>query len=80
MRPPLQAIALMEQCEDGVDDHNVLARFADEAVEVTNEVQAVLTDFVLNVFRHVEGKRISVGRFLAAQNAEAHVMAHLEPD
>ena len=75
-----EAIALMEQFEDGVDDHNVLARFADEAVEVTNEVQAVLTDFVLNVFRHVEGKRISVGRCLAAQNAEAHVMAHLEPD
>jgi inorganic pyrophosphatase len=73
-----EAIALMEQFEDGVNDHNVLARIADETVEVTDEIQSVLTDFVLNVFRHIEGKRISVGRFLSAQDAKAHVMAHLE--
>src|SRR5882672_965965 len=68
-----ETIGLMEQFEDGIDDHNVLAGFADEVVEVTNEIQLVLTDFVQNVFRHVEGKRISVGRFLAGQDAEAHV-------
>ena len=73
-----EAIALMEQFEDGVNDHNVLARFADETVEVTDGIQAVLADFVLNVFRHVEGKRISVGQFLGVQDAEAHVMANLE--
>ena len=68
----------MEQFEDGVDDHNVLARCADETVVVTNEIQVLLTDFVLNVFRHVEGKRISVGQFLGVQEAESHVMANLE--
>ena len=73
-----EAMALMEQFEDGVNDHNILAKFADETVDVTSEIQAVLTDFVLNVFRHVEGKRISVGRFLSAKDAEAHVAAHLE--
>jgi inorganic pyrophosphatase len=73
-----EAIGLMEQFEDGVNDHNVLARLVDEAVEVTHEIQAVLTDFVLNVFRHVEGKRIGVGRFLTHHDAKEHVMAHLE--
>lgn len=73
-----ELIALMEQFEDGVDDHNVLARCTDETVVVTNEIQVLLTDFVLNVFRHVEGKRISVGRFLGVQEAESHVMANLE--
>jgi len=73
-----ETMALMEQFEDGVNDHNVLARLSDETVEVTDEVRAVLTDFVLNVFRHVQGKQISVGRFLGAQDAEAHVTANLE--
>ena len=58
----------MEQFEDGVDDHNVLARFADETVKVTNELRAVRTDFVLNLG----------GRFLSAQDAEAHVVGHME--
>lgn len=73
-----EVIALMEQFEDGVDDHNVLARCADETVMITNEIQVLLTDFVLNVFRHVEGKQISVGQFLGAQEAASHVMANLE--
>lgn len=73
-----EAMALMEQFEDGVEDHNVLARFVDEGIEVTEEIRAVLTDFVLNVFRHVPGNQISVGRFLGSQDAEEHVIAHLE--
>jgi hypothetical protein len=38
-----------------------------------------LTDFVLNVFRHVKGKRIAVGPFRGVKDAEAHVLSHLEP-
>jgi hypothetical protein len=68
----------MEQFEDGVDDHNVLAKCVDETAVVTNEIQSLLKDFVLNVFRHLEGTRISVGQFLGVQEAEAHVMANLE--
>src|SRR5215510_12415931 len=41
-----EVIALMEQFEDGVDDHNILAKLPDEAVDVTSEIQTVLTDFV----------------------------------
>ena len=73
-----ETIALMEQFEDGVDDHNVLARCVDETVVVTDEIQTLLTDFVLKVFSHIEGKRIAVGRFLGAHEAESHVTANLE--
>ena len=65
----------MEQVEDGVEDHNVLAKLPEENVRIRPEVEAVLADFVSNVFRHVEGKRISVGRFLGSEQAEAHITA-----
>lgn len=73
-----EVIGLMEQFEDGVDDHNILARCVDETALVTSEIQSLLTDFVLNVFRHVEGTQISVGQFLGVQEAESHVTANLE--
>ena len=74
-----EVLALMEQFEDGVDDHNVLARLPDEAAYLTSDVQAVLTDFVMNVFRHVQGKRVRVGQFRSVEEAEAHVVAHQDP-
>jgi inorganic pyrophosphatase len=74
-----EAIALMEQFEDGIEDHNVLARLPDEALEMTAEIQEVLARFVSNVFRHVEGKRMTLGRFLGAQEAAAHVVAGSPP-
>ena len=70
--------ALMEQTEDGSIDHNVLAKLPDENMDVTTEIQTILTDFVLNVFRNVPGSQISVGRFLGAEQAEAHVIARSE--
>jgi inorganic pyrophosphatase len=73
-----EAIALMEQIEDRNVDHNVLAKLPEENIELTTEIQTVLTDFVLNVFQHAAGKQISVGRFLGAEHARAHVMASLE--
>jgi inorganic pyrophosphatase len=74
-----EILALMEQFEDGVEDHNVLANLPDEKVELTSEVKAVLSDFVLNVFRHVPGKRIRLGQFWSAKEAEAHVITHQDP-
>jgi len=71
-----EAFALMEQIEDGNVDHNVLARLPDDNIALTTEIQTLLTDFVLNVFSHVPGKEISVGRFLGAEEARAHIMAH----
>src|SRR5688572_1686010 len=68
-------VGLMEQFEDGMNDHNVLANIPGEHAVVTDKIQAALADFVLNVFRHIDGKRISVGRFLDVTAAEAHVTA-----
>lgn len=73
-----EVFGLMEQIEDGIEDHNVLARLPDENVEFTSKVQTILTEFVLNVFRHIEGKQMSVGQFLGMQDAEVHVIASLE--
>jgi inorganic pyrophosphatase len=73
-----EAIGLMEQFEDGVDDHNVLAKLLDEDVEITNDVRGILANFVMNVFRHVDGKQIAVGAFQNAQAARAHIIAHLD--
>jgi inorganic pyrophosphatase len=73
-----EPIGLMEQFEDGINDHNVLARPLGEAWVVTEAVQAALAEHVLECFRHVEGKRMHVGRFLGIKDAEAHVVSHLE--
>lgn len=75
-----EPIGLMEQIEDGVEDHNVLAKLPDENLRISPEVEAVLADFVSNVFRHVEGKRISAGRFLGIEQAEAHITASWDQD
>jgi hypothetical protein len=64
----------MEQVEDGMVDHNVLAKLPDESIELTQEMQTILTDFVLNVFSHVAGKQIAVGRFLDAERAAAYIV------
>jgi hypothetical protein len=71
-----EAFALMEQIEDGNVDHNVLAKLPEENVEFTTEIQTILTDFVLNVFSHVPGKEISVGRFLGGEQARAHIIEY----
>ena len=69
-----EAIALMEEVEDGEADHNVLAKLPDEEIELTPEMQTILTDFVMNVFSHVAGKQIAVGRFLDARRAAAYIV------
>ena len=69
-----EAIALMEQVEDGEVDHNILAKLPDEEIELTPEMQTILTDFVMNVFSRVAGKQIAVGRFLDARLAAAYIV------
>jgi len=73
-----EPLGIMEQIEDGQEDHNILARLLDEYPTITEEVQARFTEFVCHVFDHVGGKRISVGRFLDKQAAELHIQAHLD--
>ena len=40
-----EPIGLMEQIEDGLEDHNVLARIVGEDTQVTPAIEAKLTDF-----------------------------------
>jgi inorganic pyrophosphatase len=68
-----EPLGLMEQVEDGLDDHNVLARPRDEQIEVTAQVRDALTAHALACFRHVEGKQVTVGRFLGAPDAQAYI-------
>jgi GNAT superfamily N-acetyltransferase len=70
-----EAIGLMEQTEDGLSDHIMLMQVVGERAEVTAEVEATLADFVQNVFRHVPGKRIGVGAFLGAAEAQGAIQA-----
>jgi len=71
-------IGLMEQFEDDVEDHNILARLLDEPV-VTNEVmEAALTEHVQACFR-AASVRLTVGHFFGRDAALAHIASHLEP-
>ena len=74
-----EVIGLMEQIEDGIEDHNILVIPAGESRRISPKIETVLTDFVLNVFRHIEGKRMKVGRFLGAAQAEAYIASHRDP-
>ncbi|MBI4480691.1 MAG: inorganic diphosphatase [Acidobacteria bacterium] len=74
-----EVIGLMEQIEDGVEDQNILAVLGGETVEMTLEIERTLTEFVMNVFRHIEGKRMEVGRFLGAETAEACIASYHNP-
>jgi inorganic pyrophosphatase len=72
------AIGLMEQFEDGVEDHNILTRLLDEPVVVNEVVEAALTEHVLACFRDASVP-MAVGRFLGRDAALAHIASHLEP-
>lgn len=68
-------IGLLEQWEDGLSDHNVLACPAGESARVDAAVQSALSVFVAHVFEHIPGKRVRAGRFLDAQAAARHIAA-----
>ncbi|HSR92763.1 MAG TPA: inorganic diphosphatase, partial [Gemmatimonadales bacterium] len=73
-----EPLALMEQFEDGVEDHNILARLLDEPVVINEVMEAALTEHVLACFRDTS-EPIAVGRFLGREAALAHIASHLEP-
>jgi inorganic pyrophosphatase len=68
-----EAIGLMEQTEDRLSDHNVLAKLVGEATDVTAEVEATLAEFVQNVFSRIPGKHVGVDRFLGSNKAESEI-------
>jgi inorganic pyrophosphatase len=73
-----EPVGLMEQFEDGVEDHNVLANLTDEPAEMTTDVQEALIEFVQNVFSHSPTKRVQAGRFLHVSEAETYILDHVD--
>lgn len=66
-------IGLMEQIDDGDEDHNVLASLLDEDVIIDTAIKTILTDFVSHVFDHLPNKRVSVAQFLGKVEAEKYI-------
>ena len=71
-----EPIALLEQIEDGDEDHNVLAALPGEAPEIDQAMMDTFQEFTLHVFDHIPGKEITVGRLLPREAAEAHIGLH----
>ena len=73
-----EPVGLMEQFEDGIEDHNILAVPVGETAEVTETIQKTLVEFIENVFRHIRDKQIRAGRFLSATEAKAHIQSRAD--
>ncbi len=69
-------IGLMEQFEDGKEDHNVLAVLQEDVFDISEETKRTLIDFVTHVFDHVPGKSIEVGEFRNLYAAEEFILRH----
>lgn len=65
--------ALLEQIEDGAVDHKLLAVPAGEPANVDDATVAALRHFAANVFAHMAGKRMEIGRLLGREAAEAYL-------
>jgi inorganic pyrophosphatase len=70
-----KVVGLMEQTEDGQQDHNVLANLINEPMAVDGAVQRQLTEFVTHVFDHIPGRVVRAGRFLGVPEAWELVVA-----
>lgn len=65
----VKAVALLEMHEDGELDHKVIGRIDGEAIELDEPVKQKLVDFLHVVFSHLPNKRMEVGNFLNANEA-----------
>lgn len=69
-RVTVEPVGLMEQFEDGDEDHKILAVIPGEDMEITKKVQNQIADFVTHAFDHLKGKKIEVGNFYGKPKAE----------
>ena len=68
-----EPVALLEQIEDGVVDHKVLAVPRGEDPVLDEAMVARVRAFISGVFAHVPGKRMELGRLRDRAVAEEHV-------
>ncbi|HZH04129.1 MAG TPA: inorganic diphosphatase [Myxococcaceae bacterium] len=67
-------VALLEQLEDGLEDHNVLAVPEGEILQLSlDAVVDELTDFISHVFDHLPGKELRLGEMLDEDAAREHI-------
>ena len=65
-----EPLGLLEQVEDGEIDHKVLVALSGTSPKLDSAAETALRGFVANVFGHVPGKSMTIGRLLARQAAE----------
>lgn len=71
-----EPVGLMEQIEDGDEDHKILAVVPGEDAQTDEGVNTMLTDFVTHVFDHIPGKVIKVGAFHGREAALRYLAEH----
>ena len=72
-------VGLMEQIEDGKEDHNVLAVVRGEEERLDSMTKQKLIEFVSHVFDHVAGKTILAGDFRGRGSAMDYIRRHEDP-
>ncbi len=72
-------VGLMEQIEDGKEDHNVLAVLRDEEERLDGKTRQELVEFVSHVFDHVAGKTVLAGNFRGRESAIDYIRQHEDP-
>jgi inorganic pyrophosphatase len=72
-------VGLMEQIEDGKEDHNVLAVPRDEEERIDTKTKQELVEFVSHVFDRVAGKTILAGDFHGRESAIDYIRQHEDP-
>lgn len=58
-----EPMGLMEQMEDGDEDHKILALLPGEESQFDESIRVKLIEFVSHVFDHMPGKQIIAGEF-----------------
>lgn len=69
-------VGLMEQIEDGKEDHNVLAVPQGEEERLDSKTKQELVEFVSHVFDHVAGKTVLAGNFRDRESAIDYIRQH----
>lgn len=69
-------VGLMEQIEDGKQDHNVLAVLQGEEERLDSKTKRELVEFVSHVFDHVTGKTVLAGNFHGRESAMNYIRQH----
>jgi inorganic pyrophosphatase len=72
-------VGLMEQIEDGKEDHNVLAVLRGEEGRLDTKTKQKLIEFVSHVFDHVAGKTVLAGDFRGRGSAIDYIRQHEDP-